>query len=192
MDPLSITASIIAVIQLASDVVATATGPPGHRESECAFASKCLSAIRFPQQLKDEADDIKEGKAWSETVQTLEARQTDHWDGCGLRWMLSKLKPKKRLREALSNSKWPFDEKDVEKIISTAEREKTVGIGFDERLQPKALFAYVPCLMLQMLHPQQVCESIFFSVAGLAVQQAGSRPWRRGRVRMRVRGTLKS
>jgi hypothetical protein len=76
------------------------------------------------QQLKDESDDSEEGKAWSQTIKTLEG------PGAPLRRLHMaldvvriKLQPKNGFVKAL---KWPFQEKELQKIIQTIEREKSL------------------------------------------------------------------
>ncbi|KAF2181001.1 hypothetical protein K469DRAFT_692519 [Zopfia rhizophila CBS 207.26] len=62
-----------------------------------------------------------------ETIKALEAPGAPlYWLGIALSVVIAKLKPKKGLKKALLALKWPFDEKEVGKIISTIEREKTL------------------------------------------------------------------
>lgn len=127
MDPLSTTASIIAVIQLSTEVVkyiSTAAGAPKERKRLREEARACEYIL---QQLKDEADDSEEGKAWSETIKALEGPNAP----LGRLWVAlsivqAKLQPKDGLKKAITTLKRPFKEKELEKIIGTIEREKTL------------------------------------------------------------------
>jgi hypothetical protein len=62
---------------------------------------------------------------WSGTIKALE----DPGAPLGRLWITLnivkvKLEPKEGLQKVISKLKWPFDEKEIEKIISTIEREK--------------------------------------------------------------------
>ncbi|KAH7022161.1 hypothetical protein EDB80DRAFT_758350 [Ilyonectria destructans] len=123
MDPLGATASVIAVLQLSSEVVT--------------YINSAVSATderrRLREELKDEADDSDVGKAWSETIKALEAPGAPLarlWTA--LRTVRAKLQPKEGPNRLLENLKWPFSEKEVEKIISAIEREKSLlGLALD-------------------------------------------------------------
>lgn len=73
MDPLSITASIIAVMQLSSDVVELINTAKGAKEERKRLRDEIRACGSILQQLKDEADDSEEGKTWTETLKALEA-----------------------------------------------------------------------------------------------------------------------
>src|SRR5438045_1585305 len=117
MDPLSTTASIIAIIQLSSEAIGYISGAVGATKERMRLRNEVLGCESILQQLKDAANNTEEGKEWSETIKTLEAS-----DGpLGRLWaalsvVKARLEPKTGMRKALSTLKWPFDEKEVEKI----------------------------------------------------------------------------
>jgi hypothetical protein len=124
-DPLSTTASIIAIIQLSSTVVEYINGARGATKERKGLRDGVRACEFVLQQLKDDADDTEEGKAWSETVRALEGTDAP----LGRLWVAlnvikAKLEPKIGLEKVLTSLKWPFSEKEVEKIISAIEREK--------------------------------------------------------------------
>jgi len=126
-DPLGITASIIAIIQLSSVVVEYINGVRGATKERKRLRDGVRACEFILQQLKDDADDTEEGKAWSETIKALEGADAP----LGRLWVAlnivkEKLKPKTGLEKALMSLKWPFSEKEVEKIIWSVEREKTL------------------------------------------------------------------
>lgn len=126
-DPLSITASIIAIIQLSSAVVEYINGARGATKERKRLRDEVRACEFILQHLKDDADDTEEGKAWSETIKTLEGTDAP----LGRLWVAlsvlkAKLEPQTGLEKALTSLKWPFNEKEVEKIISAIEREKTL------------------------------------------------------------------
>jgi hypothetical protein len=73
MDLLSTTASVIAVIQLSSEVVKYVSAAGGATKERKRLREEVRACEYILQQLKDEADDSEEGKAWSETIKALEA-----------------------------------------------------------------------------------------------------------------------
>ena len=127
MDPLSITASIIAIIQISSDIVSYVNGATGATKERKRLRDEVRACEFILQRLNDEASDAEEGKTWSETIKALEgpdaplARLRD-----ALSIVRAKLEPKKGLKNAFSTLKWPFDEKEIEKVISAIEREKNL------------------------------------------------------------------
>ena len=126
-DPLGTTTSLIAIIQLSSDVVKYINGVGGATRERKRLRDGVRACEFILQQLKDNADDTEEGKVWSETIKTLE--DTDAPLGrlwVALNVVKAKLEPKTGLEKALTSLKWPFNEKEVEKIISVIEREKTL------------------------------------------------------------------
>ena len=79
------------------------------------------------QQLKDEADDSEEGKAWSKTIATLK----DPRESLDRLWVVlsivkAKLQPKDELKKAVASLKWLFNEKEIEKTFAAIEREKSL------------------------------------------------------------------
>jgi hypothetical protein len=126
-DPLGTTASIIAIIQLSSVVVEYINGVRGATKERKRLRDGVRACEFILQQLKDDADDTEEGKAWSETIKALEGADAPLGRLCvALNIVKEKLKPKTGLEKALMSLKWPFSEKEVEKIISSIEREKTL------------------------------------------------------------------
>lgn len=124
MDPLSATASVIAILQLSSEIfkyVNTVTDASKDRDLLRNEVKACRNIL---QQLADEADDSVEGKAWSETIKTLEAPGGPL---CRLQVALDMMKTKLQYTGGLRRSlKWPFQEKEVQKIVASIEREKSL------------------------------------------------------------------
>lgn len=73
MDVLSAAASIIAVIQLSTEVVKYINAAAGAAKERKRLREEIRACEYILQQLKDDADDSEEGKAWSQTIQALEA-----------------------------------------------------------------------------------------------------------------------
>jgi len=127
MDPLSATASIISVIQLSSDVVkiiGAATGATKERKRLREEVRACAYTL---ERLKDEVDDAEEGEAWSETIKALEAPEAP----LGRLWTIlgvikTKTQPEEGIKKIWTSLKWPFEGKEVEKIMAAIEREKVL------------------------------------------------------------------
>jgi flagellar motility protein MotE (MotC chaperone) len=124
MDPLSATASIITVIQLSSDIVKYIIGTTGATKDRRKIRDEILACENILLQLQDSADD-EEGSKWSEEIKALEGLNTPLYR---LRTLFEqvkkKLEHKRGLNKALSALKWPFDEKEVERLIDAIQREK--------------------------------------------------------------------
>ncbi|RYP11922.1 hypothetical protein DL767_011214 [Monosporascus sp. MG133] len=127
MDPLSTTASIIAILQLSSDVVKYIIGATGATKDRRRLREEILACESVLLQLQDHADDADEGTKWWEKIRALEGPDKPLYRlGIALEAVMAKLEPKKSLDKALSVLKWPFDEKEVEKLISAMQREKSL------------------------------------------------------------------
>ena len=118
MDPLSISASIIAIIQISSDIVSYVNGATGATKERKRLRDEVWACEFILQRLNDEVSDAEEGHTWSETIKALEGpdaplgRLRD-----ALSIVKAKLEPKKGLKNAFSTLKWPFDEKEIEKLF---------------------------------------------------------------------------
>lgn len=126
-DLLRTTASIIAIIQLSSVVVEYINGARGATKERKRLRDGVRACEFLLQQLKDNADDTEEGKAWYETIKALEGNDAP----LGRLWVAlnvvkAKLEPRTGPEKTLTSLKWPFNEKEVEKIISAIEREKVL------------------------------------------------------------------
>ncbi|KAL1895475.1 hypothetical protein Sste5346_005283 [Sporothrix stenoceras] len=127
MDPLSVSASIIAVLQLSSEVVKYISAATGATKERRRLREAVRTCENILQQLKDEADDSEEGKAWSETIKALEAPDAPLgrlW--VALRKVEAKLQPKKGISKALAALKWPLNEKEITEIFATIDREMSL------------------------------------------------------------------
>ncbi|CAK7216079.1 hypothetical protein SEUCBS140593_002749 [Sporothrix eucalyptigena] len=127
MDPLSVSASIIAVLQLSSEVVKYISAAAGATEERRRLREAVRACENILQKLKDESDDSEEGKAWSETIKALEAPDAPLGRlSVVLRKVDAKLQPKKGIMKALAVLKWPFNEREITEIFATIEREKSL------------------------------------------------------------------
>ncbi|KAF4470808.1 Ankyrin repeat domain-containing 50 [Fusarium albosuccineum] len=127
MDPLSTTSSVIAVIQLSSEIVSYISGAIGATKERMRLSNEILGCESILQLLKDKVNSSDQGEAWTQTLKTLEAS-----DGpLGRLWaalsaLKAKLEPQKGLQKALSILKWPLNEREVKLIIDSMEHEKSL------------------------------------------------------------------
>ena len=126
-DPLGATASIIAIIQLSSEIVKYIGRVSSAAKERKRLRDELRSCQFILQQLKDDADDVEEGKMWLDTIKALQGPDAP----LGRLWVAlsvvkAKLEPKKGVQKAFASLKWPFDEKEVDRIVSVIEREKVL------------------------------------------------------------------
>ncbi|KAF2965989.1 hypothetical protein GQX73_g7572 [Xylaria multiplex] len=127
MDPLSMSASIIAVLQLSSDVVKYIIAATGAAKARRSLREEILSCEYVLLQIQDHFDEAGGGTVWLEKIKTLEGPGTPLYRvGIALGALKARLEPKLGWNKALSALKWPFDEVEVEKLVSAIQREKSL------------------------------------------------------------------
>ena len=127
-DPLSTAASVIAVLQLSSEVANYIRTAAGATEDRNRLRDEIRACEYVLQQLDDRFSDVDEKGAWTEIMQTLQSQ-----DGplgrlqATLAILKQKLKPPVGLiRGAVASLKWPLTEKEVNKLFEVIEREKAL------------------------------------------------------------------
>ncbi|KAI0126620.1 ankyrin repeat-containing domain protein [Xylariales sp. AK1849] len=127
MDPLSTTSGIIAIIQLSSEVVQYISVATGATKQRRLLRNELQACDDILQLLVEEADDAEDGRAWSETINALQAPGAPLGRLCVmLNLIKAKLQPREGLKQAIMVLRWPFEEKEVGQIISAIEREKSL------------------------------------------------------------------
>jgi hypothetical protein len=138
MDPLGATSSLIAILQLSFEVasyIRTASGASKDRKELLKELRSCEDVLKA---LLDDVGDCEEGEAWSETVKALESPDGPlHAIRQALQTVKNKLQPSpgftNKVKGALA---WPFQEKEVQKLIDLIERQKAlllVALANDSR-----------------------------------------------------------
>ena len=127
MDGVSAAASIIAILELSSEVIKYVNSARGASRERKALREELRSCESILHQLKDNVDDSEEGKAWSKTLAALEAKDAplDRLESA-LSHMNRILRLNKDTHTILTSLRWPFDEKELKEILSTIEREKSL------------------------------------------------------------------
>lgn len=127
-DPLSISASITALLQLTSTVIQYLSGVKGAPEDRQRILSELASVIGFLYTLEDQADKAKQGDQWSSTLQSLNVPKgpLDQLRRA-LERLSSKLAPSatglKKVSKAIT---WPFQKEEIREILGSIERQKAL------------------------------------------------------------------
>lgn len=128
MDPLSISASITALLQLTSTVVQYLNGVRGASEERGRVLSELASVNSILFILQEQADQAKQNDEWSSTLQSLNVPEgpLDHFRRA-LERLSSKLAPSatplKKLGKAIT---WPFKKEEIKEILGSIERQKAL------------------------------------------------------------------
>jgi hypothetical protein len=126
-DPLGTTASLIAVLQVAAEVVKfinAAAGAPGERKRLREEIRSCMYAI---ERLQDESEDVEEGAVWAETLRTLgEPSGPLNQLSEAFSLLKKRLAPRSGLSQVVERLKWPLEESDVRKMCEVMERQKSL------------------------------------------------------------------
>ena len=125
MDPLSVSASIVALLQLTGTVI--------NYLSDVRSGPKELQRVRLEISslpnilimLQDQADQAKQGDSFSSTLDSLNVRNGpfDQFRA-SLERLASKLAPVKRRGQIGMMFKWPFEKDEIREILNTIERQK--------------------------------------------------------------------
>lgn len=124
-DSLGTTTSLIAVLQLSAQVVGYIVGVSGATKERRRLRESVLACESIIFQLQDYAEDADAETKWWEKIKALEGPNAPLYQlGMTLDVIKAKLEPKIGFRKPLSSLTWPFDEKEIERLISSIEREK--------------------------------------------------------------------
>ncbi|CAG9978718.1 unnamed protein product [Clonostachys byssicola] len=128
MDPLSTTASVIAVLQLTSKIVQYLNSASGATKERKALRDELRACERVLEQLKDRCDEEDCDTEWNNTIKVLEGP-----DGPlgRLSIMLRRMEDRLQRRDGpaerlIAAVKWPFIQKEVNEIFAAMDREKSL------------------------------------------------------------------
>ncbi|ROW10339.1 hypothetical protein VMCG_01780 [Cytospora schulzeri] len=126
-DPLGTTASLIAVLQVAAEVVKFINSAAGAINERKRLREEIRSCMFIIERLKDDSEDVEEGEAWTETLKTL-GEPGGPLDQLSEAFSLLKkrLAPKYGLAKVVERLKWPLEESDVSKMCDVLERQKSL------------------------------------------------------------------
>ena len=128
MDPLSITASITALLQLTSTVIQYVNGVRGAAEDCGRILSELAGVNSILLILQDEADRDEQDDQWSSTFESLKrpGGPLEQFEKA-LKRLSSKLAPSiTGLKKVGKTISWPFQKEEVKEILSSIERQKAL------------------------------------------------------------------
>ena len=125
MDPLSISASIVALVQLTGTVIEYLHGVKGAFEDCQNILSELTSVSGMLFILQDHADQQED--SWSLTLKLLSGSEGPLAQlRTSLGILVSKLSPVKGLKEVGKAFAWPFQKEEIKEILNTIERQKAL------------------------------------------------------------------
>ncbi len=127
-DPLSVTAGIIAVLQLLQTTISYLKGIKDGSADRHQLRLETRNTIHLLEILKDHVEDAESGEAWCASIRSLNTR-----DGPldqlkkALEHLIAKLAPAGgRLVQFKTSMKWPFSKTEVLEFLNTIERQKAL------------------------------------------------------------------
>lgn len=141
-DPLSISASIVAVLQMTATVTQYLKDVMGGSEDRTRLRDEMRSMICLLEMLNDRIEDIDTRDIWMETTRWLDVPNgplTQFKESLDL--MAKKLAPSGRIRQMAQPLKWPFDKNDVNEAMDRIERTKSL---FNLALQNDHMYEISP------------------------------------------------
>jgi hypothetical protein len=128
MDPISISASIIAVLQLTGTVISYLKEAKSAPEERKKLLNETICIESFLFVLKDKAESPR-SREWSETLKSLKLRNGPlTLFQQALERLASKLAPPSGWEKIGKELRWPFQKQEIQDIIATIERQKTLFI----------------------------------------------------------------
>jgi len=127
MDPLSISASIISVLQLTATVVQYLTDVKDSSKDRERLRLELCGIDSILCTLKNKATQAQQGDSWSMTLQSLCVA-----DGpleqfkLTLERLAKILAPPKGSKKVITAVTWPFQKGDVSELLNSVERQKTM------------------------------------------------------------------
>ena len=127
MDPLSISASISAVLQLTGTVIQYLNSVKGAPEDRQRLLLELCNVSSMLYVLEDQASQAQQGDAWSSTLLSLNGPNGPIKQfKTALERLEKKLRPVEGLRKIVKAIAWPFQKEEITEIINVIERQKTL------------------------------------------------------------------
>jgi hypothetical protein len=129
MDPLSMTASLIAIMQLAHSVVGYLNDVKNASKEQVNIATEISSVNALLIPLKYRVKDAQSGDPWFAEVQKLRDKDgpLDQFEST-LKQLKSKVEPVDRFKKAVRLLTWTFNKTEVSAMLSRIDRVKTLVI----------------------------------------------------------------
>jgi hypothetical protein len=126
-DPLSISASIVALLQLTETVISYLKNVHGSSSDRQRIFNEVSVTSGILMWLKEHTERKSESTSWTLTVQSLQISGGPlEQFKVALERLASKVAPVDGWRKAGKALSWPFKKEEVEEILKTIERQKTL------------------------------------------------------------------
>ena len=127
MDPLSLSASIIAVLQLTKGVISYLNDVRIAYDDRTMILSELQSAQGILYILRDKATQAQQGDTWSTTLLSLcGPKGTLDQFKTTLELLEKKLTPSHRRKKIGTTISWPFQKGEIRELLHTIERQKSL------------------------------------------------------------------
>ena len=125
MDPLSVTASLAAILQLSTSVTQYLKQVKGGSRERIKLREEIRNVAFMLQILNDRAEDIEESGEVLTSIKTLALQNgpLDHLKDA-LELLARKLAPQGRLRQLTQPILWPLSKGEVDAVLNIIERQK--------------------------------------------------------------------
>jgi hypothetical protein len=126
-DPLSITASIVAVLQITATVTQYLKDVKGGSEDRIRLRDEMRSTICLLEMLKDRIEDTDTRDTWFDVVTLLNAPNGPLIQfRKALELLVDKLAPAGRIQQMTQHLKWPFTKVEINEVLERIERLKSL------------------------------------------------------------------
>ena len=127
MDPLSISASITALLQLTGTVIQYLNCVKGAPEDRQRLLLELCNVSSMLYVLEDQASQAQQGDLWSSTLLSLNGPNGPiEQFKTALERLEKKLRPVEGLRKIVKAITWPFQKEEIIEILNVIERQKTL------------------------------------------------------------------
>ena len=126
-DPLSVTASLIAVLQLSSKIIKRLKDMKAGAQDRVKLRDEIRSTVFLLEILKDRIEDAEAGSNWTASIQALSGPSGPLQQlKLSLGDIIAKLMPESRIGKAAQSVMWPFDKSEILAILASIERQKSL------------------------------------------------------------------
>lgn len=126
-DPLSITASILAVLQLSITVTQYLKDVQGGSRDRLRLRDEIRSIVCLLEMLKDRVEDPELQETWGKSTVSLGSPNGPLVQFAStLELLTAKLAPTTRFQQVAKTLKWPLDKADVTAMLNSLERQKSL------------------------------------------------------------------
>ncbi len=126
-DPLSVTASIAAILQLSRKIIQYLRDLKSTSRDRDTLLCEVASVTSFLSILKDQAQQADSSDTWRTTIASLDVpRGPLEQFKAALERLASKLAPSKGLEKIVNKLIWPFQKQEALEILNIIERQKSL------------------------------------------------------------------